>query len=528
MKKLCFKKTAHAVPVSVSLASLFAAVSCGSGQADVKLPNIVVFLVDDMGVMDTSVPFLADSCGQPLPHPLNSWYRTPNMQRLAGRGVRFSQFYANSVSSPSRTSLLTGQSAARHGVTNWIYSESDNRNTYGPYDWNWQGLDSNVHTLPRMLSERGYRTIHVGKAHFGPFGSQGEDPLNLGFDVNVAGCSIGEPGSYYGRDGYGLYGGSRARAVPDLERFHGSDTFLTDALTAVAKEKISEALEDGVPFFLNMAHYAVHWPFMPDGRYAGNYTDSVFGRDASCFASLIESMDRSLGELLDFLEEKGIAEETLVIFLGDNGSDAPLGDERGYSSSAPLRGKKGTEFEGGMRVPFIVSWASPESGNRVQERLRIPCGELRTQFGTIMDIYPTLAAVTGSEVPEGHVLDGHDLGRIISEGTDTAHHDIFMMHFPHEHRGKYFTVYREGDWKLIYYWSPENPENAGCSLYNLNMDPFETNDMAGEYSDVAMELLRRMSARLEREGASYPVDGRGNPLSVSEQFSSGERNQVRR
>ena len=158
-------------------------------------PNIVLFLVDDMGVMDTSVPFLTDGKGQPVRYPLNEWYRTPNMERLANQGVRFSQFYAQGVSSPSRASLLTGQDAARHRITNWIRSEGNNRDDYGPYDWNWEGLGEEDVTLPRLLQETGYRTIHVGKGHFAPFGHSGEDPLNLGFDVNVAGSSIGEPGS---------------------------------------------------------------------------------------------------------------------------------------------------------------------------------------------------------------------------------------------------------------------------------------------------------------------------------------------
>ena len=213
------RKTAAIIPVAAaaSVASVMT-VSCdGSVKAGQQKPNIIVFLVDDMGLMDTSVPFLTDPEGQPVEHPLNCWYRTPNMQRLADQGVRFSQFYAQSVSSPSRTSLLTGQNATRHGVT-------------------WQGLDSADYTLPRLLSDAGYRTIHVGKAHFGPFGSQGENPLALGFDVNVAGCSIGEPGSYYGRDGYGLYGGTRSRAVPGLEEFFEDDVFLTDALTLRAEE----------------------------------------------------------------------------------------------------------------------------------------------------------------------------------------------------------------------------------------------------------------------------------------------------
>ncbi len=493
-----------------------ALVSCSGAGENGQRPNIIVFLVDDMGLMDTSVPFLTDSAGQPVEHPLNRWYRTPNMQRLADQGVRFSQFYAQSVSSPSRTSLMTGQNATRHGVTNWIYSEADNRNTFGPPDWNWLGLDSADYTLARMLSDAGYRTIHVGKAHFGPFGSQGEDPLNLGFDVNVAGCSIGEPGSYYGRDGYGLYRGTRSRAVPGLEEFFQDDVFLTDALTVRAEEEMSRAIEEGVPFYLNMAHYAVHAPFMSDPRFIQNYEpDSLYSTDAKEFATLIEGMDRSLGEIMDFLEEKGVAENTLIFFLGDNGSDAPLGDERGYGSSAPLRGKKGTEFEGGMRVPFIVAWAAPDGDRKsVQHLLPVPQGEVRTRLGTIMDIYPTIAAVAGADIPDSHPVDGHDLSRIITDGEDPHHPDTFLMHFPHDHRGKYFTVYREDDWKLIYYWSPEKPSAAHFVLYDLASDPYETEDVSPRYPDVASSLLEHMAAQLEREGARYPVDSAGRPLSV--------------
>ena len=493
-----------------------ALVSCSGAGENGQRPNIIVFLVDDMGLMDTSVPFLTDSAGQPVEHPLNRWYRTPNMQRLADQGVRFSQFYAQSVSSPSRISLMTGQNATRHGVTNWIYSEADNRNTYGPPDWNWLGLDSADYTLARMLSDAGYRTIHVGKAHFGPFGSQGEDPLNLGFDVNVAGCSIGEPGSYYGRDGYGLYRGTRSRAVPGLEEFFQDDVFLTDALTVRAEEEMSRAIEEGVPFYLNMAHYAVHAPFMSDPRFIQNYEpDSLYSTDAKEFATLIEGMDRSLGEIMDFLEEKGVAENTLIFFLGDNGSDAPLGDERSYGSSAPLRGKKGTEFEGGMRVPFIVAWAAPNGDRKsVQHLFPVPQGEVRTRLGTIMDIYPTIAAVAGADIPDSHPVDGHDLSRIITDGEDPHHPDTFLMHFPHDHRGKYFAVYREDDWKLIYYWSPEKPSAAHFVLYDLASDPYETEDVSPRYPDVASSLLEHMAAQLEREGARYPVDSAGRPLSV--------------
>ena len=156
---------------------------CGVAQ---ERPNIIVFLVDDMGLMDTSVPFIADESGQPVRHPLNDWYHTPNMERLAKQGICFSTFYAQSVSSPSRASIMTGQNATRHGVTNWINAESNNRNPFGPPQWNWKGLRKDMPTMPRVLQQAGYKTIHVGKAHFGCMGSEGENPLNIGFDVNLS------------------------------------------------------------------------------------------------------------------------------------------------------------------------------------------------------------------------------------------------------------------------------------------------------------------------------------------------------
>ena len=248
-------------------------------------PNIVLFLVDDMGVMDTSVPFLTDGKGNPVRYPLNDWYRTPNMERLADQGVRFSQFYAQGVSSPSRTSLLTGQDAARHRVTNWIRSEGNNRDDYGPYDWNWDGLGADDVTLPRLLQEAGYRTIHVGKAHFAPFGHSGEDPLNLGFDVNIAGSSIGEPGSYLGENGYGLLGGTGSRAVPGLEKYHGTGTFLTEALTLEALAQVDSADTAKKPFFLYLSHYAVHNPFEIDQRFIAHYQDTTYSQAARGYAS---------------------------------------------------------------------------------------------------------------------------------------------------------------------------------------------------------------------------------------------------
>lgn len=475
-------------------------------------PNIIVFLVDDMGLMDTSVPFIIDGQGNPVRQPLNDWYRTPNMERLAETGIRFSTFYAQSVSSPSRASLMTGQNATRHRTTNWIKPTSNNRDQFGPHAWNWKGLTKDELTLPRLLRSQGYKTIHVGKAHFGCTGSEGENPEHLGFDVNVAGSSIGHPGSYYGEYGYGHIKGGRANAVPGLEKYHRTDTFLTEALTIEAKAEMDKALAEKKPFFLNLAHYAVHTPFETDKRFIGHYTDPEKSDAAKAFATLIEGMDYSLGEILDYLEQKGIAENTLVVFLGDNGGDAPLGPARGYSSSAPLRGKKGAEFEGGMRVPFIISWAKANGKNKYQKQVPIAQGKIQKQMGTIMDIFPTLATVAGAAIPQSHIVDGKDLWSLLTGKQDVARENVFLMHFPHSHRGSYFTVYREDDWKLIYYYNPEHPERPDCVLYNLADDPEERHELSASHKERTLQMLARMIVRLDKEGALYPVDIDGKEI----------------
>ena len=235
-------------------------------------------------------------------------------------------------------------------------------------------------TLPGQLRKSGYRTIHVGKAHFGPDETDGADPLNLGFDVNIGGASFGAPGSYYGEKNYG-HGTRRERsAVPHLEKYHGSETFLSEALTIEAKKVVTESARNGQPFYLYFSHYAVHSPFESDPRFAANYTDSEKSANAKAFATLIEGMDKSLNDMLDHLDDLGVAQDTLVIFLGDNGSDAPLGHQHEVACAAPLRGKKGAHYEGGMRVPFIAAWASPDADNRFQKKLPIPAGHIQRNW----------------------------------------------------------------------------------------------------------------------------------------------------
>ncbi len=483
----------------------------GSPLVAAAPPNIVIFLVDDMGVMDTSLPFLTDAAGQPKRYPLNDWYRTPNMERLAARGIRFNNFCAMSVCSPTRISIMTGQNAARHHTTNWINPDKDNAGPEGPPDWNWQGLKKNDVTLARLMEEGGYRTIHVGKGHFGPRAFEGANPANLGFDINVAGAAIGAPGSYYGMQDFGAKAKNPKAAVPGLEKYFGQDIFLSEALTLEAKSKVSDAVKEQKPFFLYFAHYAVHAPFNSDPRFADHYKVSDKSPQAQAFATLIEGMDKSLGDMLDLFDRLGVADNTLIFFLGDNGSDAPLGDEHAVACAAPLRGKKGAHYEGGMRVPFIAAWAKANAENAFQKKLPIPAGVIQPQQAAVYDLFPTILNLTGQQNPAGHIVDGLQLDTLLTGKSDETREEAFLMHYPHSpHRSNYFTTYRLGDWKVIYHYFPsEASENSHYQLYNLKKDPFEQTNLAPTENAELKRMMQALIAAMEKENALYPVDKDG-------------------
>ena len=214
--------------------------SCVTDNQKEQPPNIILFFVDDMGWQDTSVPFWSKRT------LFNEIYKTPNMERLAKKGVKFTNAYATPVCSPTRVSLMTGMNAARHRVTNWTLKPDQkqpmelNHPTLEFPDWNYNGISLQplipntiyAKPLPKLLSEAGYHTIHAGKAHFGAIGYPSSNPINLGFDVNIAGHAAGRPGSYLGIENFGNgKTGNNVWAVPGLEKYHGQDIFLTEALT---------------------------------------------------------------------------------------------------------------------------------------------------------------------------------------------------------------------------------------------------------------------------------------------------------
>lgn len=293
-----------------------------------KRPNIILFLVDDMGWQDTSVPFWEKET------PYNKMFETPNMERLAAQGMKFTQAYACSISSPSRCSLFSGMNAARHRVTNWTYPKNQSTDRKSDVlqlpEWNVNGIcqvpgiehTTQVTGLAQVLKDNGYHTIHCGKAHFGALNTPGESPYHFGFEVNIAGHAGGAPTSYLSEKNYGNRTDGKPNpwfAVPGLEHYWGSGTFLSEALTLEAMKALDKSREYGQPFFLYMAHYAVHVPIDADMRFYQKYLDKGLQPKDAAYASLVEGMDKSLGDLMDYLEKYDLADQTVILFMSDNG-----------------------------------------------------------------------------------------------------------------------------------------------------------------------------------------------------------------
>jgi len=468
-------------------------------------PNIVLFLVDDMGWQDTSVAFHRERT------PLNDKFHTPHMRRLAASGVKFTQAYAASVCSPSRVSLMTGMNAARHRVTNWTLRKNQSKDKPHPTlrfpRWNVNGIspkpgvERTVHatTLPMLLGQAGYRTIHAGKAHFGAQDTPGEYPENLGFEVNIGGHETGGPGSYLGTRNFSaaFRGGDRIWDVPGLEKYHGQDIFLTEALTIEVNAAIDQAVADGKPFFLNMAHYAVHVPFAPDKRFYRKYRDAGLGKTEAMYAAMVEGMDQSLGDILANVRRHGLEDQTIVLFMSDNGGLSAHG--RGgepHTHNAPLSSGKGSAHEGGVRVPMIVRWPG------VTEP-----GSICDQYVIIEDFFPTILQMAGVDDPAvPQTVDGVSFVPLLKRTGDPSDGRALTWHFPN-HWGPTgpgigpASAIRKGPWKLIYYHADQRFE-----LFNLADDLGERENLAAAQPNRVAELAAALTERLQAMDAQRPID----------------------
>lgn len=256
------------------------------------------------------------------------------MGKLAQQGDDVHSGLCSSISSPTRCSLMTGCNASRHRVTNWTLRKNTKTdavsNTLEVPDWNYNGI-AQVHgtnntfiatSFVQLLKDNGYHTIHCGKAHWGAIDTPGESPYHFGFETNIAGHAAGGPATYLSERNYGYDEAGNSTSlfsVPGLEKYWGTGTFMTEALTQEALKALDKAKKYNQPFYLYMSHYAIHVPIDKDVRFYDKYKKKGLSDKEAAYASLIEGMDKSLGDIMDWLEKNGEADNTIVIFMSDKG-----------------------------------------------------------------------------------------------------------------------------------------------------------------------------------------------------------------
>lgn len=425
------------------------------------LPNIIMIYADDLGYGDLGC------YGNPT-------IRTPNLDRLAAEGMRFTQFYsAAPLCSPSRAALLTGRYPARSGINSVLFPDSTG------------GLPASERTIPELLRPRGYTTGMVGKWHLGHLPQY--LPTRHGFD-SYFGIPYSNDMSFKSNVVYEEIGKEmgftrppsvreRYRKLPGLPLMRDEIVIesepdqaqLTPRYTAEANAFIRKSAAAKKPFFFYFAHTFPHLPLAASERFRGRSRRGLYG-DA------VEELDWSVGEVMKNLAELKLEENTLVLFSSDNGGIVKLGPHGG--SNGALREGKGTTWEGGVREPFIARWKG-----------RIRPDQVSQEVGSTLDILPTLARLTDTETPKDLILDGADLAPLLWEGKSRPQPDLFYYH-----AGRVWGL-RRGPWKL--HLTGQHGEKA--ELYQVEMDIAERFDVAAAHPDIVAQL----QDAIQRHRASY-------------------------
>ena len=435
-----------------------------------RKPNIVLVLIDDYGWADTG-------CYG------STYHRTPNIDALAARGMRFTDAYAAApVCSPTRAALMTGKHPARLHLTDWLPGRGDMPNQKLARPIIQQQLPLEETTLAETLQQAGYTTAHIGKWHLG---GAGFEPEKQGFAWNIAGDHTGTPLSYfapYQRDG---------RFMPKLETAPPGE-YLTDRLTTEAERFIEQNKDK--PFFLYLPHYTTHIPMKAKAELIAKYRalpKPERGQSNPVYAAMIESMDESIGRLTSKLEELKLSDNTVFIFTADNGGLAtPEGPATPATTNAPLRAGKGYLYEGGIRVPLIVTWPKRVKANSIN----------RTPVYSA-DLFATAVEIAGLKNTTG--VDAVSLLPLLtSRGKITR--DALYWHYPHYSNqsinGGHFdqpgAAIRQGDYKLIEFYQDNHVE-----LYDLKHDLSEQHDLSKARPQVAEKLRQKLAAWRQSVGA---------------------------
>jgi len=440
--------------------------------------NFVFILADDLGWSDVGC------YGSDL-------HETPNIDRLARQGMRFSDAYAAApVCSPTRASIMTGKYPARLHLTTW-YEASANppqgRKLVPPVT---QGnLPHEQVTIAEVLKEAGYFTAHVGKWHLG---DAGHYPETQGFDVNIGGTFWGAPATYfYPYRGAQHYGGE-FRYVPHLE-FGSEGEYLTDRLTSEAIGILNKVRDR--PFFLNLCYHTVHTPIEGKPELVERYKKKVapgMHHQNYEYAAMVHSLDENVGRILAKLNELGIADRTVVFFFSDNGGFINQYQEKTVTDNYPLRSGKGSLYEGGVRVPLIVKWPGVTRP-----------GSTSSEAVCSIDFYRTILDMSGHAGSQTHNadLDGVSLVPLLKNPDAKLNRDALCWHYPHYYpTTSPVSAIRQGDWKLLEYF-----EDGRVELYNIKSDLSERNDLSKQMRDRAEELRTRLDAWRKVVNAQLPT-----------------------
>lgn len=469
--------------VSLSLVAL------SQAAAREKQPNILFILADDLGWRDLSCTG-------------SDYYESPNIDRIAQNGITFTQGYATcQVSSPSRASIMTGKFTARHGITNWIgEATGENWRRLGrhskllPAEYVRQLPHEDI-TLPEALREHGYKTFIAGKWHLGGKGSYPEDH---GFDINIGGHEAGSPPG-------GFFSPYKNPKLDDGPAGENLSLRLASETASFIEEHAKRNKKQ--PFFAYLSFYAVHAPLETTEQNWRYFRDKTTGRelpeegfqvdrtlpvrqsqDNPVYAGLIRQMDDAVGIVLKKLEELGLDKNTIIVFTSDNGG-VSSGDAYA-TSNLPLRGGKGRQWEGGFRVPLLIQYPGCQTPGSTCD---VPA--------TGADFFPTFLDMANIPLlPEQHV-DGVSIRPLLQEGKTITPRALYW-HYPHygNQGGEPSSVIRDGDWKLIHYYEDDRKE-----LYNLRIDPSETETLNAQYPEKVDYLSHKLAVWLADVDARYPV-----------------------
>ena len=487
---------------------LFVLVLAATTTAADPARNILLILADDLGWADTTL------------YGKTTLYETPNLQRLAARGMTFTDAYASPICSPTRASIMTGQNPARHGLTapaahleaerfEAIVSPKGLPHQKSTNARSATRLDPDLPMLGKVLKDEGYSTVHFGKWHLG---REPHSPLECGFDVDIPHWwGPGPKSSYLAPWGY---------SNPDFREGkpgeHIEDRMAREAVAWLKKRDRSQ------PFFMNYWQFSVHAPFgaKPEliDRYRKKLGNSVAGlakpevrekllsphqpatglpQQSPTYAAMVHSLDDAVGSLLDALDAEGIADQTVIVFYSDNGGNIHCGlDETDASgekyitaitSNHPLRGGKGGIHEGGVRVPAVVVWPGvTQPGSRSKVRIQAT------------DLYPTILRMLNVEQPQDHVIDGVDFAKAL-RGEEMDRGPMFT-HVPGHGGTPHWlppsTSVHHGDWKLIRTYHYGDNGKHEYRLYNLPEDIGESHNLAATYPEKVKALDKLIEANV--------------------------------